>query len=222
MNKNKTQEIIEEYKSFVLKHTENFNSVLDLGCGYGKFLMLIEDLPFQKFTGIDTEEFDRFSFFHSINVDINKNDISKVHHTKFLDFQRQMVIYFESKFNFIKANVLEYPFEREKYSFINCNNLFHLIPDEQQKILLSKIYSALESNGVAYFKINTKEFINQVDNKLLTFITDRIVEGKEKGKIKRFYLWSERELDILMGDYKWIIKEKTIDGFAIKYIVKKL
>ncbi|MBO72357.1 MAG: hypothetical protein CMD35_01955 [Flavobacteriales bacterium] len=78
---------------------EGFNSVLDSGCGGGRYTLALKDLGINK----------------AIGIDVSQNSV---------DFANKMNI-FKDDVSFKKASVLDLPFENEEFDFVFSNGVLH-------------------------------------------------------------------------------------------------
>ena len=109
------------------------NSILDLGCGTGNFLQILEK-HFKICIGIDLSK---------DMIDIAKQNCKKANLFvgNILDFQ------FDQKFNLITCN----------YDMIN-----HLNTLEEYIKVFKNVYKHLEKGGLFLFDFNTKEYLNNL------------------------------------------------------------
>lgn len=100
---------------------EKVNKILIPGAGYGRNSKLFSDNKFQV-TGIEISQ--------------KACEIAKK---------------YDSNSHFIKGNVLDIPFNEEKYDGIYCFNVLHLFLQKDRMLFLEKCLNKLKSGGFIFF-----------------------------------------------------------------------
>lgn len=127
------QDIIEEPKKLLEKriNSQTFSltdlkdqSVLDLGCGSGRFTVALNTYGCKTITGYDMGE---------QGLDVGRNIVKK-HNLKNIEFK--------------KGDVLDLPYEDEYFDFVFCNGVLHHTKDFRKG--LSELYRVLKTSGKAF------------------------------------------------------------------------
>jgi ubiquinone/menaquinone biosynthesis C-methylase UbiE len=115
----KTTKILLERFSKNKISLKNFNNVLDDGCGSGRYTLALKEL------GVN----------NAVGIDVSQNSI---------DFANKMNI-FKDDVSFLKASVLDLPFEDEKFDFVFSNGVLHHTTNTL--LGLEEIYRVLKPGG---------------------------------------------------------------------------
>ena len=116
---NKTRKILLERFSKNKLTLKDFNNVLDDGCGSGRYSLALKQLGVKEVIGID----------------VSQNSI---------DFANSMNI-FDEDVSFLKASVLDIPFEDNKFDFVFSNGVLHHTINTLKG--LEEIYRVMKPGG---------------------------------------------------------------------------
>jgi len=125
INKFSFEKIIKEYDLIYSKFLplDKESVILDIGCGLGQFLKLLEEKGYKNFQGIDVSQ-EQIDFCKSIGID--KIKLANV-------------------FDFLKN-------KNEMYDFIIANDIIEHIERDKILDFLSLIYQSLKKQGVLILK----------------------------------------------------------------------
>lgn len=97
--------------------------ILDIGCGFGEFLMLLQQKGYTNLHGID----------------ISPEQVAKAHELGLQNIQQA------NAFDFLEKS-------RQQFDVITCIDLIEHFPKDELVLLLKKITKALKPGGIAIFR----------------------------------------------------------------------
>ncbi|WP_435116913.1 class I SAM-dependent methyltransferase [Candidatus Pelagibacter bacterium nBUS_49] len=115
------------YKKIIKKYIKNYNkniSILDAGCGDGRFTLLLLEMGFKNIVSVD-------SSIHSLKILDNK--LKKINKSKYVTL--------------VHGSILDVPFARNYFDIILCIGVLYYLNNNYEKGL-KKIVKCLKKNGL--------------------------------------------------------------------------
>jgi cyclopropane fatty-acyl-phospholipid synthase-like methyltransferase len=185
-----SEEIHPLFKQFLNESSFDLKNVLDIGCGTGKYLKILQPLGF-KTNGIDSSE---------TAVKMTKKILG-------------------DNSNILLTDMFEFEITNNQYDLIISVSTIHHGTKQQIKELINKIYNALSDNGKIFITVpdfeSGKKWNTFKDHEEITESTFSPITGPEKGLPHSFYTekqtgelfsqFSDLQID-LDGHGRWVVR----------------
>ncbi len=163
------------FKKFLKKSNFEFKYALDIGCGTGKYLKILQNNGF-KTNGIDSSE---IAIAMTKKILNNNSEISSV-------------------------NMFKFKIPKNKYDLIISISTIHHGTKEQVQNLINKIHKAIIKNGKVFITLpdfkSSKKWNTFKNYKKIAPATFIPLSGPEKGLIHSFY--TKKEIQKLFSKFK--------------------
>ncbi len=179
---------------------------LDLGCGLGRHSIL----------------------FGKNNFNVSCFDISNEAITRTKEWAEEEKL----KFDYKVGNMIELPYQNEKFDCIYCRNVISHTDTEGMKQVVQELYRVMRNNGECYITLGSKDTwgFKQTDWPLIDENTKLRMEEGPEYKIPHFYA-DYKLIKELFKDFEFINiyqvidyyeeKEKIFDSYHYHILIKK-
>lgn len=170
-----SEEIHPLFKQFLSQSDFEIKSALDIGCGTGKYLKILQAGGF-KTSGIDSSE---------TAVEMTKKELG-------------------NDSSILCVNMFEFEIPKNKYDLIISISTIHHGTKEQIQNLINRIYEALAENGKTFITVpdfeSSKKWDTFKDHEEVAKGTFAPLAGPEKGLPHSFY--TKEEVQKLFSNFK--------------------
>ena len=172
-----SEEIHPLFKQFLSQSNFEFKHVLDIGCGSGKYLELLQSGGF-KTDGIDSSE---------TAVEMTKNKLGD-----------DSII--------LGVNMFEFEIPKKKYDLVSSISTIHHGTKRQVQKLINRIYEAITDNGKIFITVpdfeSSKKWDTFKNHEKIGEGTFAPLSGPEKGLPHSFY--TKEEVQKLFSKFKGV------------------
>lgn len=196
----------------IKKECKNKDTILDVGCGSGKMLLLAEEIGFARIVGFDLKG------GAEINLLAWKAEQENM---SYIDYCTKVNCELP-KYDIRICNYKDFPFQNYTYDCILLNNFLHFIPDEEKFQLIELLHGLLNHDGIILLKVNHNKHIVDTSDTHAINKGGNIWEGKNVWKELRYLVDAENFTSKLRERYLLIDEHYELDAErSVQIVIKK-